>query len=78
MLVLSRLPGESVRVGNDVEITVLEVRGNAVKIGIAAPRDVSIYRSELERINRQAASEWKQGGRLSDIAEQLRRRNLKS
>jgi carbon storage regulator len=60
MLVLSRRIGESVVVGDDVTITVLEVRGDVVRIGIAAPRSVAVHRAELleqlEEINREAAS----------------------
>ena len=60
MLVLSRRVGESVVVGDDVTITVLEVRGDVVRIGIAAPRSVAVHRAELleqlEEINREAAS----------------------
>jgi carbon storage regulator len=47
MLVLSRKVGEKVVVGNDIIVTVLEVRGNQVKIGIQAPDDVRILRGEL-------------------------------
>jgi carbon storage regulator len=47
MLVLSRRVGESVVVGDDVTITVLEVRGDVVRIGIDAPRSVSVHRAEL-------------------------------
>jgi carbon storage regulator len=60
MLVLSRRVGESVVVGDDVTITVLEVRGDVVRIGIDAPRSVAVHRAELleqlETINREAAS----------------------
>ena len=48
MLVLSRKPGEQIRVGDNITITVVEVRGNRVKIGIEAPRSVGVVRSELE------------------------------
>lgn len=47
MLVLSRRIGESVVVGDDVTITVLEVRGDVVRIGIDAPRSVKVHRAEL-------------------------------
>jgi len=47
MLVLSRRVGESVVVGDDVTITVLEVRGDVVRVGIAAPRSVAVHRAEL-------------------------------
>lgn len=47
MLVLSRRVGESVVVGDDVTITILEVRGDVVRVGIDAPRSVSVHRAEL-------------------------------
>jgi carbon storage regulator CsrA len=47
MLVLSRKPGEQVVIGNNITITVVEVIGNRVRIGIAAPDDVRILRGEL-------------------------------
>ena len=54
MLVLSRKPNEGIYIGNDIKVTVVEVKGNQVKIGITAPRDVRIYREEiLENIRRE-------------------------
>ncbi len=47
MLALSRKPGESVVIGNDIEITILEVKGEQIKVGIKAPKDIAIYRKEL-------------------------------
>lgn len=47
MLALTRKKGESLVINNNVEITVLEVRGEQVKIGIEAPKEVSIYRKEV-------------------------------
>ena len=47
MLVLGRKSGESVMVGHDIEIRVLEIRGGRVKLGFQAPAYVSISRSEL-------------------------------
>lgn len=47
MLALARNKDESVMIGDDVEITVLGVEGNTVKLGISAPGDVPVYRSEL-------------------------------
>jgi carbon storage regulator len=47
MLVLSRKPGEEIVVGQDIRITVVQVQGGKVKIGIQAPDDVAIFRSEL-------------------------------
>lgn len=47
MLVLSRKPGERIHIGNDVQITVVRIGPNNVRIGIEAPRDVNIVREEL-------------------------------
>lgn len=47
MLALTRKKGEALIVNNNVEITILEVRGDQVKVGIAAPKDVPIYRKEV-------------------------------
>ena len=59
MLVLSRRLNESIVVGNDVVITVLEIRGDQIRLGIDAPRSISVHRqeiyAELARANRDAA-----------------------
>lgn len=47
MLALSRKKGEALIINNNVEITILEVKGEQVKIGISAPKEVPIYRKEL-------------------------------
>ena len=47
MLVLSRKIGEVIRVGDEIEVIVLEVKGGRVKLGFAGPRDVTIRRGEL-------------------------------
>lgn len=47
MLALTRRKGEALMINNNVEITILEVRGDQVKIGISAPKDVPIYRKEV-------------------------------
>ncbi len=47
MLALSRKKNESIIVNNDVEITILEIKGDQVKIGITAPKSVPIYRKEV-------------------------------
>lgn len=49
MLTLTRKPGESIYVGDDIEIVVKEIRGREVRLGIQAPADVFIYRGELYR-----------------------------
>ena len=47
MLALSRKQNEAIVIGNDIEVTVLEVKGDQVKIGITAPKSVPVYRKEL-------------------------------
>ncbi len=47
MLILTRRAGESLRIGDDVEVTVMAVNGSQVRIGIKAPRDVAVDREEI-------------------------------
>jgi len=47
MLVLTRKPGQSIMIGEGVEVQVLSVAGEKVRLGITAPRDVSIFRNEV-------------------------------
>ena len=47
MLALTRKKGESLMINNNIEITVLEVRGDQVKLGIQAPKEVPVYRKEV-------------------------------
>ncbi|HAY46757.1 MAG TPA: carbon storage regulator [Gammaproteobacteria bacterium] len=47
MLILTRKVGETLMIGDEVNITVLEVRGNQVRIGINAPKDVAVHREEI-------------------------------
>ena len=60
MLVLTRRPGESIMIGDDVVVTVLDVRGDVVRVGIKAPRSVQVHREEvyreLQKANLDAAS----------------------
>ncbi len=58
MLALSRRKKESLIINNNVEVTILEIKGDQVKLGISAPRDVSVYRKEIylqiEEANKEA------------------------
>lgn len=47
MLALSRKKGEALMINNDIEITVLDIKGEQVKIGISAPKEVPVYRKEV-------------------------------
>ncbi|TCP57839.1 carbon storage regulator CsrA [Tumebacillus sp. BK434] len=59
MLVLSRKAGESIRIGDDVTVTVLEVKGDQIRLGIEAPKQIKVHRqevyAEILELNRQAA-----------------------
>lgn len=57
MLVLSRKPGESVTIGDEVRITVLSISGKQVRIGIEAPSDIAVHREEIyEKIANEKAA----------------------
>ena len=61
MLALSRKANESIIIGNDIEVTILEVKGEQVKIGIKAPKSIPVYREEvyqqIRESNKEAASD---------------------
>lgn len=47
MLALTRKKGESIMINNNIEISILEIRGDQIKIGISAPKEVPVYRKEV-------------------------------
>lgn len=70
---MRRSAGESILVGDAVEVWVLEVAGKQVKIGVIAPREIAIRRTELEELNRQALlPSWRGHGGLEALAGKLR------
>jgi len=61
MLILTRRSGESIKIGDDITISVIEIRGHQVRLGIEAPRDVVVHREEIYELiqeqNRLAAEQ---------------------
>ncbi len=71
MLALSRKANESIVIGNDIEITVLEVKGDQVKIGISAPKSVPIYRKEIYLQIKEANKEAIESTATDDLLKKL-------
>ena len=67
MLVLSRQKDESIIIGDDVEITIVDVRGDKVRLGINAPRSISVHRKEIyEAIQREKEQNPKEDAKGAD------------
>ena len=71
MLALSRKKGEALMINNDIEITVLDIKGEQVKIGISAPKQVPVYRKEvylqIQEANKEAANNTASVGQLANL-----------
>ena len=78
MLILSRRPGESLTIGDDVVVTVIGVSGNQIRLGITAPREVRVLRAEIHKgireENQATANALDSNSELDDAVTQLRRR----
>lgn len=66
MLCLSRVPGQVLDIGRDIEVQVLEVRGQTVRLGITAPLHTKILRREAQRDEEQVWKEWADRQRYGD------------
>ena len=71
MLALSRKANESIMINNDIEVTILEIKGDQVKIGISAPKSVPVYRKELylqiQEANKEAVAADVNVGALNEL-----------
>lgn len=72
MLALTRKKQEALIINNNIEITILDIKGDQVKIGISAPKDVSIYRKEVYLQIQEANKEAMNANDLSALAEFLK------
>jgi carbon storage regulator len=69
MLILTRRVGEELRIGDEVAVRVLAVRGSRVRLGVSAPQSVQVHRAEVyDRIQRAAAAERDKGAQQSVTA----------
>lgn len=75
MLILTRKLGESIAIGDEIKITFLEMTGKQLRIGIEAPRNVSVHRAEIyQAIQEQNVQASASDIRIADIWEQLTQR----
>ena len=76
MLVLTRKPGERVLIGDDIVVTILDARGDGIRIGIDAPRGIRIQRDEVVKAVSAANQEASEQAASADDAEALIRKSL--
>ena len=72
MLILTRRVGETVMIGNEVTVTILGVKGNQVRVGVNAPKDVAVHREEIyERIKREEGQDPAAGNTLARFGDDV-------
>lgn len=78
MLVIRRRAGEALLIGDDIEIEILEIAGSQVKLGIRAPKLVSVLRKEIQIAGQQnlAASKEKSGAAVNSVLRTLKKRQM--
>jgi carbon storage regulator len=79
MLVLTRKPGEGIRIGDTIAVKIIEIKGGAIRIGIEAPNDLKIYRQEVyDRIREEniGAADWTMDD-LDALSDNLATRKVK-
>jgi carbon storage regulator len=76
MLILTRRPGESLTIGDDIVVTVVSINGNQIRLGISAPREVRVLRDEIYKSiseeNQAAANSHQRKRRMEDAFKRLR------
>jgi carbon storage regulator len=78
MLILSRRPGESLTIGDNITVTVVSINGNQIRLGVNAPREVRVLRDEIYKAikdeNQAAANAHENKRRMEDAFKRLRQR----
>ena len=76
MLALTRRKGEALIINNNVEITILDIKGDQVKVGIAAPREIPVYRKEVFLQIQDANKEAMQSASIEGLKDLLKKHHL--